>query len=320
MRKTMTCLLALALLGPVAGTAQPFPSKPVRIFVALSPGSATDVLVRAIAPRLGDAWRQPVLVENRPGGAGAVAGTAMLAADPDGHTLMAYSDGHAVNAALNANLPYDTLRDIARISQLATFSTVLVTAPSTGLGSMNDLIALAKANPGTLTFGSAGVGGGLHFSGEMFKIAAGITATHVPYKGTPDALADVMSGRVSFMFAPVGSVLGHLKSGKLVALAAGSGQRSPLLPDLQTVAEAGLGGFQYELWAGLFAPARTPAPVLAQISGEVARVMAVPEIRVLLERQGFVYRPNTHEEFERMVRAEVDKLRQVAAVAGISVQ
>jgi tripartite-type tricarboxylate transporter receptor subunit TctC len=233
---------------------------------------------------------------------------------------MAYSDGHAVNAALNANLPYDTLRDIARVSQLATFSTVLVTAPSTRLASMKDLIALAKTNPGTLTFGSAGVGGGLHFSGEMFKIAAGITATHVPYKGTPDALADVISGRVSFMFAPVGSVLGHLKSGKLVALAAGSEQRSPLLPELPTIAEAGLVGFKYELWAGLFAPARTPTPVLAQISGEVARVMGVPEMREGLARQGFVYRQNSHEDFERIVRAEVAKLRQVAAVAGVSVQ
>jgi tripartite-type tricarboxylate transporter receptor subunit TctC len=304
--------------GPAG--AQGFPTKPVRIFVALGPGSATDVLVRAIAPRLGEAWRQPVIVENRPGGAGAVAGQAMLNADADGHTLMAYSDGHAVNAALNADLPYDTLRDIARVSQLATFSTVLVTAPSFGVSSMTDLIVFAKANPGKLTFGSAGIGGGLHFSGEMFKIAAGITATHVPYKGTPDALADVISGRVNFMFAPVGSVLGHLKARNLVALAAGSARRSPLLPELQTVAEGGVAGFQYELWAGLFAPAKTPASILGQIAGEVARVMALAEIREPLARQGFVYRPNMPEDFDRMVRLEVDTLRQVAATARISVK
>lgn len=316
----LVCGVTALLTFPAMAQERFFPLKPVHILVALSPGSATDVAVRAVAGKLGDTWHQPVIVENRPGGAGAVAGQALLQADPDGHTLMAYSDGYAVNAALNANLPYDTLRDIARVSQLATFSTVLVTSPGSGIMSVKDLVALAKAHPGSVTFGSAGVGGGLHFSAEIFKMAAGIEATHIPYKGTPEALTDVLSGRVHFMFAPIGSALGFIKSEKLIALATGSAQRSPLLPNLPTVSETGVSGVQYELWAGLFAPAKTPASVRAQISRDIANVMAISEMRESLARQGFVYRPNTPEEFDRQVRSEVELIRKVAAAAHISIQ
>jgi tripartite-type tricarboxylate transporter receptor subunit TctC len=312
---------ALTASIPFSSLAQTYPSKPVRIFVALTAGSGTDTLTRVVATKLSETWRQPVVVENRPGGAGAVAGAALVNSDPDGHTLMAYSDGHAVNAALNAgNLPYDTLRDIARVSMLATFPTVLVVPPSLGVTSAKDLIALAKAKPGELTFGSAGIGGGLHFSGEMFKLAADIKAVHIPYKGPAEALGEIMAGRIQYMFAPLGPTLPLIKSGKVVPLAMGSAERSSLMPDLPTLGETLLPGFAYELWAGLFAPARTPRPLIEQINREVGRVLALPEIKEQLSKQAFAHRPNTANEFDGFVRTEVDKLRNLIKTANIRIE
>jgi tripartite-type tricarboxylate transporter receptor subunit TctC len=309
-----------AALFSVTGSGQSYPNKPIRMLVALSAGSQSDILARMIAPKMSENWRQPVIVENRPGGAGAVAGSILVNAPPDGHTLMLYSDGHAVNAVLYAaKLPYDTLRDIARVSMVASFSSVLVVAPSLGARSVKALIALAKAKPAQLSFGSAGIGGGLHFSGEMFKQAAGLDTVHVPYKGVPESLAETMSGRITYMFSPVGPTLPFIKDGRLLALAVGSAQRSPLLPDVQTVAEAGLPGFAYDLWTGLFAPRNTARPVIDQINKEVTRIMNLPDIKEQLLSQGLVHRPNTPEEFDRFVRAEIDKLSKVAKVAGIHI-
>ena len=310
------CVAAVSLTS----MAQTFPTKPIRFVVALSAGSQNDILARMIAPKMSESWRQPVIVENRPGGAGAVAGSILVNAAPDGHTLMFYSDGHAVNAALYAaKLPYDTLRDITRVSMVASFSSVLVVAPSLRVKSVKELIALAKAKPGQLSFGSAGIGGGLHFSGELFKQAAGIDAVHVPFKGVPEPLTETMTGRIQFMFSPVGPTMPFLNEGKLLALAVGSAQRSPLLPDVPTVAEAALPGFAYDLWSGLFAPANTPRQIVNQINQEVTRVMNLPDIKEQLLNQGLVHRKSTPEEFDRFVRAEVAKLNNVIKVAGIKV-
>jgi tripartite-type tricarboxylate transporter receptor subunit TctC len=309
----------LAFAG--AAHAQPYPTKPVHILVALGPGSGTDTLTRLLAGKLTEVWGQPVVVENRAGGAGAVAGAALVKAEPDGHTLMTYSDGHAVNAALNAStLPYDTLRDITRVSMLATFPTVLVVAPSLGVNSAKELIDLAKAKPGQLSFGSAGIGGGLHFSGELFKLAANIDAVHIPYKGPAEALGEVVAGRIQYMFAPLGPTLPLIKSRKVIPLAMGSAQRSPLMPELPTLGEDVLPGFAYELWSGLFAPAKTPRPVVEKINHAVERVMALPEMKEQLAKQAFSRRPNSPDEFDRFVRSEVDKLRNVIKVANIHVQ
>jgi tripartite-type tricarboxylate transporter receptor subunit TctC len=315
------CLGIASAIAISNSLADSYPSKPVRILVALSAGSGTDIVVRTVAAKMSENWRQPVVVENRPGAAGAVASSVLVKAEPDGHTLMAYSDGHAVNAALNAaNLPYDTLRDIARVSMLANFSTVLVVAPSLGVTSAKELIALAKARPGQLSFGSAGIGGGLHLSGEMFKVAAGIDAVHIPYKGPQEALGDTMSGRVQYMFSPLGPTLPLIRSGRLLPLAVGSAQRSPILSEVPTLAEAALPGFEYDLWSGLFAPARTPRAILEQISQEVARVMNLPDVKEQLMKLGLVYRPNTPDEFDRLVRADVEKLSNVGKLAGIKLQ
>lgn len=311
---------AAAALSPSTGAAQAYPNKPIRILVPLSVGSQTDILARIVAQKMNENWRQPAIVDNRPGGAGGIAGAILVKAASDGHTLMAHSDGHAVSAALYAaKLPYDTLRDITRVSLLATLTNVLVVAPSLGPKSVEQLIALAKAKPGQLSFGSAGIGGGLHFSGELFKIAAGIDAVHVPFKGAPETIAETTAGRIHFTFAPFGPALPFMKSGRLLPLAVASAQRSPVLPDVPTVAEAGVPGFAYDLWSGLFAPANTPRPIIEQINTEVARIMNLPDIREQLAAQGLTYRPNTPEEFDRFVRAQVDRLNHVIKVAAIRV-
>ena len=316
-----TSLAIAAAAASAMSTAQDYPIRPIRIITPLSVGSQTDLLGRMISQKMSENWRQPVIVENRPGGAGAIAGSILVKAAPDGYTLMIYSDGHAVNAALNAaSLPFDTLRDISRVSLVASMPSILVVAPSLGVKSAGELIALAKAKSGQLSFGSAGIGGGLHFSGELFKLAAGINAVHVPFKGTPEALTETMTGRIHFMFSSPGPAIPLIKSGRLLALAVGSAQRSAVLPDVPTVAESALPGFEYDLWQGLFAPAKTPQSVINQINKEVARIMGLTDIKEQLVSQSLVYRPNTPEEFDRFVRKEVEKLSNVVRVAGIKVE
>lgn len=316
---TAGALAALCLISMADATA--YPNRPVRILTPLSIGSQVDITGRMLAQKLSEAWGQTVVIDNRPGGAGGIAGGMLVNSAPDGHTLMIYSDGHAVNAALNAaSLPFDTLRDIARVSLVASMPSILVVSPSLGVRSVKELIALARSKPGHLSFGSAGIGGGLHFSGELFKVAAGIEAVHIPFKGTPESVAETMAGRIHYMFSSPGPALPFIKSGKLVALAVGSAQRSPILPEAPTVAEAGLPGFEYELWQGLFTPARTSPAIIARINRDVEAAMTRPDIRDKLLAQGLVYRPNTPQEFDRFVHAEVKKLSHVVRVAGIAVK
>jgi len=316
-RAALAALAALALPHARAW-AQAYPTHAVRIVTPLSPGSGADIMARLLAHHMSETWGKPVTVENRPGGAGQVAGQILVSAPPDGYTLMVHSDGHAVSAALYAaRLPYDTLRDMVRVSLLASSPTVLVVAPSLNVRSVRDLVALARSRPEGVTFGSAGVGGGLHLTGELFKQATGIQATHVPFRGPVEALTEVMAGRVDFVFAPLAPVGPLLRDGRLRALAVSSPQRAPVLPDLPTVAEAGYPGVDYQIWWGLFAPVGTPAPVIARLSQEVARVLALPDVRERLRAQSVTPRGTTPEEFDGFVRAEVQRLTQLARTAGI---
>jgi tripartite-type tricarboxylate transporter receptor subunit TctC len=320
--------LAAAFLGMLvmwmtatANASQSYPIRPVRIVTPLSIGSQVDITGRMLAQKLSEAWGQPVIMDNRPGGAGGIAGNILVKSVPDGYTLMVYSDGHAVNAALNASsLPFDTLRDIARVSMIASMPSILVVAPGLGVRSVKDLVSLAKAKPGQLSFGSAGIGGGLHFSGELFKLAAGIEAVHVPFKGTPESVAETMTGRIQYMFSSPAPAMSYIRTGKLLALAVGSAQRSPAFPDVPTVAEAGVPGFEYDLWQGLFAPARTSRAIIHRINKDVAAVMTRADIREKLLSQSLIYNANTPEEFDRFVHAEVKKLTHVVKVAGMAVR
>lgn len=307
----------IALL-PAASHAQAYPTKPIRLLVAFSPGAQTDIVARIIAPRMSENWRQPVIVDNRPGGAGSIAGGILTKAPADGHTLMMYTDGHAINAALNPDLlPFDTLRDIARVSLVARFPSILVVAPALRVTSVGDLVVLGKSRPGKLNFGSAGVGGGSHFCAEMFKIAAGIDAVHVPYKGAAEALTETIAGRIQFMFTSPGPALRFIRDGRLLALAVGSPQRAPVLPQVPTVAETGLPGFACDFWIGLFAPSGTPRPIVDQLNREVSRIMNLPDVKERLASQGLVHEAITPEEFDLFVRAEVDRLKDVVRIAGI---
>ncbi|HET7527835.1 MAG TPA: tripartite tricarboxylate transporter substrate binding protein, partial [Burkholderiaceae bacterium] len=294
-----------------AASAQDYPSRPVRIIVPFTAGSATDILARTVGQKLNEMWSQPVVVDNR-GGAGGTIGAAVVAkSPPDGYTLMVHSAGQAVNAFIYPNLPYDTLKDFVQVAPLGGQPNVLVVAPSTGYKTVADLIADAKRRPGVLNFGSAGIGSGTHINAEKFKLAAGIDVVHVPYKGTPEALTDTMSGRITYFFSPISAALPQVREGKLVALAVSSAKRASTLPNVPTVAESGLPGFDYNLWVGMFAPAGTPADVIDKLNRDVNRVLREPEVRERLASLGAEPMSMSSAEFDRFLRLEMDDAAKV---------
>jgi tripartite-type tricarboxylate transporter receptor subunit TctC len=300
--------------------AQAYPAKPIRMIVPLSAGSAADLLARRLASKMSENWGQQVVVDNRPGAGGIIGAGIVAKAIPDGYTLLVHSAAFAVSAAFYSKLPYDSLKDFAPVSQIAIAPTVLVVAPSLGAKSVKDLVAIAKQKSGQITFGSAGVGTSTHFAGEQFKVAAGINVVHVPYKGPPEALLDTMTGRIQYFFSPLVPALPLIRDGRLLALAVTTAQRTPVLPDVPTVTEAALPGYEYQDWWGVFAPARTPPPVVDKISKEIARIVALPNIREQMLIQGEEARPSTPEEFTKFVRAKVENAGKVVKAAGIRVE
>ena len=310
------CALAVATLA----SAQEFPTKPVKIVVPFTAGSATDILARTIGQKLNEMWSQTVVIENRPGAGGTIGANAVAKSPPDGTTLMVHSSGHAVNAFIYPTLPYDTQKDFVAVVPLGGQPNVLVVSPSSGYKTMADLLTDAKKRPGALTYASAGIGSGTHFNAEKFKLAAGIDVLHVPYKGTPEAMTDTMTGRVQYFFAPISGALAQVREGKLVALAVSSSKRSGLLPNVPTVAEAGLPGFDYNLWVGVFAPAGTPADVVDKIGRSVNRVLGESDVKERMASLGAEPMPMTPAEFDKFVRAEMDDAAKVVKAAGIKVQ
>jgi tripartite-type tricarboxylate transporter receptor subunit TctC len=287
------------------------------MMVAFTAGSETDFFARTVGQKLAERWSQQVVVDNRPGAGGTLAANIVAGAPTDGYTLLLNSMAHAVTPAIYPKLPYDTLRDFAAVSQVSGVPNVLVVAPTQGIRSVKELIAAAKQKPGQLTFGSAGVGSGMHINGEQFRLAAEITVTHVPYKGGPEALTDTLAGRIHFTFSPMGVGLPFIKDKRLAALAVSTASRSPALPEVPTVAEAGLPGFEFDTWYGLFAPAKTPRAVVSVLAKEVAHILELPETRERFAVRGAVPKPSTPEQFERFVRAEVEKLGNVVRAAGL---
>jgi len=299
------------------GIAQDYPTQPIRILVGFSPGSTTDILARTVGQKMSEAWRQPVLVDNRPGAGGVGASNAVATAAPDGYTLLVVSAGHAATAAMFTKLPYDTLKDFAGVSRIANVPSILVVSPALGVKSVKDLVALAKAKPGQLNFSSPGVGSANHLAAELFKILAGVQAVHVPYKGIPEAMTGVVSGAVQFNFSPVVNILPLSRDGKLVALAASTGKRSAVLPEVPTVAEAGVSGYVFDPWFGLLAPAKTPKPLLEKLSVEVARIVGLPDMKERLLALGADPAPTSPEGFDAYIRGEVAKFQKIVQEAGI---
>lgn len=312
---------ALALLLSWAAQAQPsYPVKPVRVLIGFSAGSEIDTIGRLVSQRLADALGQQLVVENRTGAGGTLAAGQVATAAPDGYTLLINSVSHAAVQALYPNLPFDTIRDFAGISQLTSAPNVLVVAPSQGVKTAEELIALAKQKPGQINFGSAGVGSGTHMTLEQLKLATAIQVIHVPYKGVPEVLTDTATGRVHTSFAPIGNTLGMIKDGRLVPLAVSTAARAPLLPDVPTLAETVAPGLDWDQWYGVFAPAKTPRPIVDQLSREVARVLAHPEVRERVTGRGSVPKASTPEEFDAFVRAEVAKVGKVIRDGNIRIE
>ena len=302
--------------GPSTGSGQGFPNKPIRMLVPFSAGSQTDILARWVGEKMLENWGQQVVVDNRPSAGGTIASQYVLQANPDGHTLMMVSTGHAGNATLYSKLPYDTVKDFSGVSRVASVPNLLVVSPTLGPKSVKELIAFAKGKPGQINFSSAGIGSGTQINGEMFKLAAGIEATHVPYKGAPEALTEVIGGRVQFNFSPILVAAGQVKAGKVLAVAVSTAQRSPMFPDVPTVAEAGIPGFEYDQWYGLLASAKTPRPVINLLNKEVVRILTLPEMKERMLTQGATPAPTTPEEFDRFIRSEVQRFAKVLIAAG----
>ena len=300
--------------------AQTYPSKAVTVIVPFTPGSATDISARAMQQKLSEFWGQPVIIENRPGAGGTIGAGMVARAAPDGHTLLVHSSGHAANPAIYANLNYDTFKDFVEVAPIAGQATVLVVAPSTGYKSLADLMAAARTRPGTLNFGSAGSGSGTHLAGEKFKGMSKLDVVHIPYKGTPEAITDTIGGRLTYYFSPIAAALPHVRDGKLLALAVSTAQRSSLLPEVPTVAQAGLPGFSFNLWTGMFAPAGTPPAIVEKIAAEVQRAWAAPEVKDRLGKMGLEPMPMTPAEFKTFVRGEVEDASRVLQAAGIKPQ
>ena len=313
-------LLALALLPAPAAFAQGYPNKAVKIVVPITAGSATDILARTVGQKLSELWGQPVIIDNRPGAGGTIGAAIVAKSPPDGYTLLVHSAAHAYNPSIYANLTYDTGKDFVEIVPLAGQPNVLVVSSSSGIRTVAELIAAAKQKPGALNFASAGNGSGTHINGEKFKLAAGIDVLHIPYKGTPEALTDTMAGRTTFFFSPISAALPNVREGKLTALAVSTAKRSSVLPNVPTVAESGLPGFDYNLWVGMFAPAGTPADLVDRINRDVLRVLATPEAKERLAALGADAMPMTPAEFRKFVQEEIAESAKVIKAAGIVVQ
>ncbi len=318
-KKTSAIAAAFALAIAIPATAaeqQKYPAKPIRMLVPFSAGSQTDILARWVGEKMFESWGQQVVVDNRPSAGGTIASEYVLAANPDGHTLMMVSTGHAGNATLYSKLSYDTVRDFSGISRVASVPNLLVVGPTLGPKTVKDLIAYAKARPGQINFSSAGIGSGTQINGEMFKLAAGFEATHVPYKGAPESLNEAATGRVHFTFSPILVAMGQVKAGRVVVLAVSTAKRSALFPDVPTVAEAGIPGFEYDQWYGLLASAKTPRPVIGQVNKEIVRILNLPDIKERMLTQGATPAPTTPEEFDVFIRSEVKRFAKVLIAAG----
>jgi tripartite-type tricarboxylate transporter receptor subunit TctC len=307
---------SLAALSATGLAAESYPSGPVRVVVPFTPGSASDILARLIGPKLNDSWGQQIVVDNRPSAGGTVAGMIVAGASPDGQTLMLTSSGFAGSAALYEKLPYDSLKDFAGVTQVVSTPLVLVVAPGFGVKSVKELIAQAQQKPGQLNFSSSGIGSGTHYAGELFKLAAGINVVHVPYRGTPEAINDVISGRIQYMVAPVLPSMTLVKGGRLLALAVTTRERIALLPDVPTIAEAALPGFEYDGWYGIFVPAKTPRAIINKVSLEVGRILRLADVTERIASQGATPKPSTPQEFDKLVRDEIIMRGKVFKASG----
>ncbi len=317
MRLIKTLLIPFLVgFGVAPAGAQTYPSKPIRMIVPFAPGGGTDILARIIGQQLADAWGQAVNVENRAGASGNLGTELVARSAPDGHTLVMAINTHAVNASLYSKLPFDPVKDFIPVILTATTANILVVHPSVPANSVQELITLAKAQPGRLNYASGGSGTTSHLAAELFKTMAGVEMVHVPYKGGGAAYTDLISGQVQLYFVGIPGTVQYLKAGRLRALAVTTPRRSPAAPEVPTIAESGLPGFSATTWWGILAPAGTPQPIIARIDFEVARILKAPEVRAKLDAQGFEPVASTPESFGAFMRSEIELWAKAVKASG----
>ncbi|MEP7085484.1 MAG: tripartite tricarboxylate transporter substrate binding protein [Betaproteobacteria bacterium] len=312
--------IAVLVLTIASALAQPYPSQPIKLIVGFTPGTGIDIIARSVGQKLSERLGQPVIVENKAGASGNIGSDFVAHSKPDGYTLLVTVSTFVMNPALFKSLPFDPVKDFAPISLSAWGSVLLAATPSAKIDSVAQLVQTAKANPGKLNYGSPGVGTPHHLAMELFKNVTGTEITHVPYKGTAGAITDLLGGQISVMFVPIHVALPHVKAGKLVALAVGSGKRHPSAPELPTLGELGVPGIDVDLWYGFMAPRGTPPEVIAKLNSELKAIMALPDIRSSFAAQGLDPATSTPEEFQSLVERDLARWTKVIQQAKISAE
>ncbi len=320
-RLALATLSCVAALLPLQSNAQNgYPNKPIRVIVPFAAGSTTDIIARAIADKMSASLGQPLVVDNRGGASGTIGQTAVASAAADGYTLMIHSSSHTVSPSTFAKLSFDTVGDFAGVTPISSLSNVLVIAPSKNIKTLGELLSAARAKPGSLNFASAGQGSATHLNAEKFKMAANIQATNIPFKGSAEAVTEVIAGRVDYYFSPVAPVIGQIKSGQLLALAVGSPRRSSALPDVPTTTEAGVPGSEFNFWIGMMAPAKTPRDIVNRLHDEVVKALASPDVKERFAKLGADAWTLKPEQFDAYIKDEIASNAKLVKAAGLQPQ
>ncbi len=311
-------LVALPTGARAADEAADYPNKPIRVVIGFSAGGVVDVSLRIIGQKLSDAWKQQVVADNRPGAGGVIAAQIVHNANHDGYTLLSVSAAHVIAPVLYAKIPYDTLKDFKGVALTVTVPNVLVVSPSLGVKSARELVAMAKAKPGQLLYSSGGIGSGVHFSAELFNNLTAIEVRHVPFKGIPEAFTEAITGRVQYTFSPVSSVLPFMKDGKVIALGVTTATRAAAMPNVPTLAEAGVAGYRWDPWFGVLAPAKTPRPIVNKLNAEIRRIVGLPDVKERWDAMGAeVAPPMSPDEIDRYLAEQVALVAKLAKAANI---
>jgi tripartite-type tricarboxylate transporter receptor subunit TctC len=318
----MKRVLAAAATLLFAGTllAQAYPNKPIKFVVPFSAGSATDIVARTVGDAMSMSMGQPILIDNRLGAGGTIAAAQVARSEPDGYTVFIPASGHALNPSLYPNLGYDTLKDLSGVTTLAAIPNVLVVSPAKGWKTQADLIAAVKANPGKYNYASAGIGSATHLNAEIFRLQSGIEALHVPYKGTPDAMTNVIGGSNDWFFAPLASALPLIRDGKLLALSVSTKNRASQLPNVPTSIEAGLPDSDFTLWVGMIVPSATPAAVVKKLHEEALKALASPDVKERMAKQGTESFTMSPDEFNAYIKAEMETAARIVKAANLKAQ